>query len=686
MRISALVLATVICSLLTTATAQLSLPSVFSDHMVLQRGIPLPVWGVAPAGQPIRVEVLDRASKSVSSISGQAGVDGKWRVQLPALAASSSPLTLQVTCGTQTLSRSDVLVGEVWLCGGQSNMEWPIGASEGGAAFAASLPATVRCFTAPHDKAVAPLHDQPAEWLVATAQNAQNFTAVGSWFAAKIQHELDVPVGLLSINWGGSFAQAWTPARFAAGHPMFAELVTSQQQEARAYEQRSAAEKQLDMKNASAEYSGALAEYWKALAVKDPGFAQQWQSGAVHAASGWSTGVVPGEHGSTAGTESLAQFDGGTWWRRSVTVPQSWIGRELRLALGPIDDSDIAWINGTEVGRTTGLHSESRNYQVPAAAVASTTLDVAVFVLDTGGAGGMTGQADRIAIRPSSTDGLTAADAKPRALAGEWQWKRGLEEGGNFAPMPPEGASHPLLEWKAFGTMWNAMMAPVATYGIRGALWYQGESNSDRAEAYRQLLPLMIRSWRESWQQGDFPFGIVQLAAFQQPSDNPVEGEWSELRDAQLNTMRSVPGCGLAVTLDVGDANDIHPRKKQPVGERLARWALAQVYGKGGEWSGPLFQAAVREGATMVLTFDHAAGLQTVGGAALGGFAIAGSDGVFEWGTATIRGSTVVVSHPKIAEPVAVRYAWSCNPVRANLINSALLPASPFASDTNRAQ
>lgn len=681
MHYASIVVATLTCLISTAHAEQLSLALVFGDHMVLQRAIPLPVWGKAPAGQAIRVEVFDAADKSVSMVGGQVGSDGRWRVQLPPLLASASPLTLRVTCGSESISRRDVLVGEVWLCGGQSNMEWPIGASHGGAAFAASLPATVRCFTAPHDMAVAPLEAQPAEWLVATAQNAQNFTAVGSWFAAKIQESLDVPVGLLSINWGGSLAQSWTPADIAIKHPVFSKRITAEQALGRAYEQRSAAEKQLDLSNASAAYDGAIAQYWKTLQGQEPGFAQQWKSARVDAADGWSTGEVPGEHGSTVGTESLAKFDGATWWRRTVSVPQSWVGRDLRIALGPIDDSDIAWVNGTEVGRTTGLHSASRNYVVPAAAVLSSAIDVAVFVLDTGGAGGMTGQADRMVIRPASTEALSAADAKPVSLAGEWQWKRGLEGGGNFAPSPPTGTSHPLLAWNAFGAMWNAMMAPVATYGIRGAIWYQGESNADNAQEYRQLLPLLIRAWRASWQQGDFPFGIVQLAGFQAASENPVEGVWSELRDAQLNTLRFVPACGLAVTLDVGDANDIHPRDKKSVGNRLAQWALAQVYGKGGESSGPIFLSAVKQGATMVLTFDHAAGLQSVGGAPVGGFAIAGSDGKFEWANATIVGSTVIVSHPKITDPTAVRYAWSCNPVRANLINGAGLPASPFATD-----
>ncbi len=663
------------------ANAQLALPSVFSDHMVLQRDMPLPVWGKGSAGQQVVVEIVDATGGQVASATGPIAVDGRWKVQLPALGAHARALTLRVRCGSESISRTDVLVGEVWLCGGQSNMEWPVGASLGGTEFAASLPSTIRCFTAPHDMAVAPLDEQPAQWVVASPANAQHFTAVGSWFASKVGATLDVPVGLLSINWGGSLAESWVPVAAAARDTLFGDSVAKQQTVAREYEQQSAAEKQLAMSRATDDYQKAIAQYWNALEVKEPGFQGSWQRAEVGEAQGWSNGVIPGQHGSAAGTESLATFDGGTWWRRTIEIPTSWIGRDLRLALGPIDDSDVVWVSGIEVGRTTGLHSAPRNYVVPASAVTSRSLELAIFMLDTGGAGGMTGAAERIAVRAASTDGLSGGDAQPISLAGSWQWKRGIDGGVPVAPAPPVGASHPLLAWNAWGSMWNAMMAPVAGFGIRGAIWYQGESNADRAQQYRALLPLLIRSWREAWREGDFPFGIVQLASFQAASNDPVEGTWAELRDAQLNTLRAVPACGLAVTLDVGDAADIHPRNKQVVGSRLAGWALAQVYGKGGEWSGPLYLSAVARGSQLVLSFDHASGLTTVGGTPLDGFAVAGSDGIFVWGNASIEGSTVVVSHPSIARPTAVRYAWSCNPVRANLINGAGLPASPFATD-----
>ncbi|MSR44973.1 MAG: hypothetical protein EXS15_06425 [Phycisphaerales bacterium] len=668
--------------LASTAQAQLSLPSVFSDHMVLQRGIQLPVWGRAPAGQSVRIELLDAVGASRAAATAQVGIDGRWRTQLPSLTASATPLTLRVTCGSESIVRGDVLVGEVWLCCGQSNMEMSVAASDDGAQFAASLPSTVRCFTAPHEMAPSPRDDQSAQWVVATSQTAGHFTAVGAWFAARLQSSLDVPIGLLSINWGGSPAEAWTPANCVGKHPTFASAVAAQQAQGAAFEQRSPSDVKVAAEQASRAYDAAIGAYWEALQTKDPGFQQQWQRGTADSSSGWSVGQVPGAHGAALGTESLAKFDGGTWWRRSVTLPQSWVGRDLKLSLGPIDDSDVAWVNGTEVGRTTGLHAAARNYLVPAAAVRAGSNDVTVFVLDTGGAGGMYGTIDQLVIAPSAPTGLTGADVKPVSLAGEWRWKRGLEGGGDFAPTSVTTAAvNPLATWNAFGSMWNAMMAPIATYGVRGAIWYQGESNADRAAQYRELLPLMIRAWRESWRQGDFPFGIVQLAAFHAASENPVEGVWSDLRDAQLNTMRVVPKCGLAVTLDVGDANDIHPRNKKAVGERLAGWALAQVYGKGGEWSGPIFKSATTRGATMVIEFDHADGLSALGGAAVGGFAIAGADGKFEWATATIQGSTVVVSNEKVRNPTTVRYAWSCNPVRANLINGAGLPASPFATD-----
>ncbi len=483
-----------------SASADISLPSVFSDHMVLQRDMPVAVWGSAAANQPVRVEAIDAKGTCVVGATATADPAGRFSVRLASMTATSDPLVLRVTCAGESIERRDVLVGEVWLCGGQSNMEWAVGGSDGRDALAQSLPSTVRCFRAPHEMAAHPQGDQLAQWAVADPQTTMGFTAIGSFFAAKVGSSLGVPIGILSINWGGSPAEPWTPADLAQKHPMFAATVAQQQSAGAAFE-----------------------------------------------------------------AQAPAQLEG-------------------------------------------------------------------------------------------------TQSSSPPATA-------------------PAAPTHPLAQWTSFGSMWNAMMAPVVPYSIRGALWYQGESNADRAAQYRELLPLMIQSWRAKWGEGDFPFGIVQLAGFRAASDNPVEGVWSDLRDAQLNTAQVVPNCGMAVAIDVGDADDIHPRNKAAVADRLAAWALSQVYGKGGEWCGPLYRSSEVRGSTVVLSFDHAEGLAGARGASVGGFAIAGNDGKFCWGDAKMEGSTLVVSSSQVAAPVAVRYAWSSNPTRANLVNAAGFPASPFATD-----
>ena len=671
---------TIIASCATGASAELVLPSVIGDHMVLQRGRAVPVWGWARPNSEVSVVLVGAQGEVRGAGHGAAAPDGRFVVRLPAMEASSSPSTLRVSAGVDRAERVDVLVGEVWLCGGQSNMEWPVSASLEGESLAGTLPATVRCFTVPHELAAHAVPLVGGAWEVASPSSTGSFTAVGSFFARSIGTELGVPVGLLSINWGGSPAEAWVPEDAAAQGP-FASAVATQRERGAAFEARSPAQKQRDYDLAIEQYHAAVESYWKALKANEAGFVGGWLNEPCDAAHGWASGSLPAVLGSTPATQPLAGFDGASWWRRSVSLPASWAGKAARVVLGPIDDSDALFVNGVEVGRTTQLHQAPRVYRVPEGVLRAGENEIALVIIDTGGAGGLSIEPRKMIMRLDDDHGVNAADRAPCALAGEWQWKRGSDLGGRFGPLPPSGEAHPQAQWASFGSMWNGMMAPMAPYGIRGAIWYQGESNADRPKEYDMLLPMLIRSWRDRWQSGEFPFGIVQLAAFQSASDDPVEGVWSRLRQAQFDTAQRVAHCGIVVTTDVGDASDIHPRNKKAVGERLAAWALATVYERPREWSGPLFQGATVEGASMVIAFTHAKGLAARGGGTLGGFAIAGDDGAFHWADARIDGERVIVSHPSVKAPRAVRYAWSCNPVRANLVNAAGLPASPFATD-----
>ncbi|MSR28950.1 MAG: hypothetical protein EXS03_05150 [Phycisphaerales bacterium] len=661
--------------------AEITLPAVLGDHMVLQRGREIPVWGSAKPDAKVVVELVNDLGHADATATGTVSHDGRFSVRLEALEASSNPRTLRVSCAGEAVERRDVLVGEVWLCGGQSNMEMSVGACTHAEALTRSLPGTVRCITVPRMLAPHPVTDTGVQWMVASPSETGSFTGVGAFFAGALSAELGVPVGLLSINWGGSPIEAWIPADLAEASGRFTEAAQSQRARGEAHEGRSPAQKQRDYEIALRDYQAAIGEYWRVFKGAEPGFSHGWISEPADEAHGWATGSMPIVIGSTDATKPLRDFDGASWWRRTVDVPSSWAGRTARVSLGPIDDSDMMFVNGAEVGRTAQLHQAPRVYEVPAGVLRAGSNEIAMLIVDTGGSGGLSIDPRKMVMQVASDPKIPEADRAGVSLAGAWMWKRGAEFSGTFGPQPPSGEAHPQAQWSSFGSMWNGMMAPAVGFGLRGAIWYQGESNANEASAYRALLPLLIDSWRSKWGEGDFPFGIVQLASFMEPSDDPVQGGWAALRQAQLHTFRTVAHCGLVVTTDVGDAADIHPRNKRAVGERLALWALNDVYDRPREWSGPLFLSATIDGPSMVIAFDHAAGLAARGGAALDGFAIAGADGKFQWASAQIDGERVLVSSPAVAAPRAVRYGWSSNPLRANLVNGAGLPASPFATD-----
>jgi len=340
------------------------------------------------------------------------------------------------------------------------------------------------------------------------------------------------------------------------------------------------------------------------------------------------------------------------------------------LELGPIDDIDTTWINGVKVGQMN-RYDLNRVYIVPPEVGRAGANNVSVRVLDTGGAGGFTGKAEQMFIRPEA-----GGQGEGQSLAGGWQMRDSVPLAKLPAPPTVPDANNP----NVVTVLYNGMIAPLLPFAIKGAIWYQGESNAGRAEQYRKLLPAMIQDWRTHFGVGDFPFYIVQLAAFQPVAPEPRESEWAELREAQAFTARTVKRSGLAVAIDIGDAADIHPKNKAEVGRRLALCALANTYQKPIEWSGPWYKGMKRSGNKIRLSFDHVDGGLAARGGDLQGFAIAAEDHNFVWAHAAIEGKTVVVSSPEIPHPVAVRYGWDINPV-CNLYNQAGLPAVPFRTD-----
>lgn len=653
-----------------SGTAQIQLPSVFGHHMVLQQGQPIRVFGHARPGERL-VVWLDGGPERGTVVDAS----GRFRVELPPEAAALSARALHVRGEVEEITLRDVAVGEVWLCSGQSNMEWPVSASANAAVeMAAADHPWIRRLKAPHALANAPQPDLEAAWEVCTPASAGSFSAVAYYFARALQAELSVPVGLLDVNWGGSRIEPWIAPEELARHPRTAASMQTLREAIEHVRTLSAEDREERLAAWNEQVQKSSQEYWERATREDPGTAEGWNQPS-HDDSGWASMELPGRWDDVK-ESGLDAHDGLVWFRRRVKLPPRWVQRDLVLHLGTIDDADITYFNGTPVGATIQDWQARRSYPVPAASVTGDEVVVAVMVLDTGGAGGMTGPAAvmRLACGEETID-----------LTGSWRYRRGgAARGAGPWPQFADPLEEPGETFSSPAAMYCAMVHPLVPFSLRGALWYQGESNASEAEAYRDLLPLLIESWRSVFKQPDLAFGIVQLASFQALApDLPAQGGWAELRDAQFATHRSVRGTGLAVTTDVGDAGDIHPRNKQEVGRRLALWALREVYQRPvGEWSGPLYRSARFVGGECLLEFDHVGeGLRCRDPGPLEGFAVAGADGAFVWAQAEIAGREVRVWSPEVAAPAAVRYGWCNNASRSNLINSAGLPASPFRTD-----
>jgi sialate O-acetylesterase len=620
----------------------------FSDHMVLQRGVKVPVWGWATPGAKVTVQFAGQTK------SAMAQADGKWMVRLGSLSVSSEPRAIIITssAGDRTVTIQDVLVGDVWLCSGQSNMEMGIGACTATNDIATADFPQIRLLTVPHHIATSPAQSLECRWLPCSPQTiAQGgwggFSAAGFFFGRELYRELNTPIGLIHSSWGGTIAEAWTSTEGLRPLGDFNERL-----------------EQVAKRDRAGTYDFG-AEYEKWCERNDPGTSQGWAKPEIDAA-GWKTATLP-QAFEQAG---LPDFDGIVWFRHAFDLPAAWSGQNLKLGLGPIDDIDTTFLNGRKIGQMNRVDL-NRVYEVPANLLKTGTNFIGVRVLDTGGPGGLIGKPEQMFVTLAG-----ASETERISLAGQWQ----MRDSAPLAKLPSPPAVPDSNNPNIVTVLYNGMIAPLLPFAIKGAIWYQGESNAGRAKQYRRLLPAMIRDWRSRFGVGDFPFYIVQLAAFQQTQPEPRDNDWAELREAQALTGKTIPHCGLAVAIDIGEANDIHPKNKAEVGRRLALCALANTYGKKIENSGPWYKSMKMTGNNIRLEFDHLGGGLVTRGGELKGFAIAGEDRKFVWANAVIAGNKVVVSSPQVASPVAVRYAWDINPV-CNLYNKTGLPAVPFRTD-----
>jgi sialate O-acetylesterase len=637
------------------AHATVRLPALVGSHMVLQRGRAVPVWGWAAPGEQVNVTF-----RGHTYAASPPDASGRWQATLPATPAGG-PYTITVK-GQNSIELTDVLVGDVWLASGQSNMQMPVKDHPGGyqpvqqadQELAAANWPNIRFFTVTQTVAYRPQADVAGSgWQVCSPATVAQCSAVAYFFGRDLYKKYGVPLGLLVSSWGGTPAEAWVSAEGLAPFPEFGAQVAG------------FARKTTSLSDDQRAYEAKQREQQRNIRQYDKGYLPNGQTWAAPAfdARAWSTMPVPGIWESAPG---LATYDGVVWFRKEIDLPAGLAGQPLTLALGKIDDADSTYVNGVRVGSTTG-YQLARNYPVPAGLLRPGRNVIAVRVVDTGGGGGITGEPAELALRgPNQT----------LPLAGPWQYQVGLALEDQPAAPVPGGAEH------AATTLYNGMIAPLQPFALKGVIWYQGESNAERAEQYRTLFPALIADWRGRWSQSALPFLWVQLASYMAARPEPGESTWAELREAQALALQ-VPHTGLATAIDIGEATDIHPHNKQEVGRRLALAAEHVAYGDNKlVYSGPVYASMRPAGSAIRLKFSHAgSGLAAKGGAALQGFAVAGANHIFHWATARVVGNEVEVQSPAVPQPVAVRYDWADNP-SGNLANQEGLPALPFRTDT----
>ena len=617
---------------------------IFGEHMVLQRGKPNTMWGWTEPGQKVRVKI--GAKQAVAT----ADKDGKWVLKIKPPKAGG-PYTLTID-GPQHVEWTDILVGDVWLCTGQSNMEMGIGRAFGGSEEikAADKHRNLRLCVVKNTVAYAPREVPDAAWRTCASDTLgaggwDGFSAVGYFFGCRLQEEVDVPIGLIQDCWGGTAAESWTSAQSLRPFKAFDTVLDN---EAR-YLKRGDPEYGNDLSHWIDEYDvGLKGETWFSADLDD---------------GDWKTVALPDAFRELDVPEapSLCYF------RKTVELPDPLPAGNAHILLGKIEKMDLVKVNGQQVG-SDSWEGNFRNYGIAPNILKSGKNVVAVRVLKTAKDGGFRSQPEEMK--------LVLGDGTEVSFADGWKGKVSVDARPP-QPLPSDYAVWPTMP----AVLYNGMIAPVAPLSITGAIWYQGEANAGRAEQYRKLLPTMIGDWRSLFDQGDFPFYIVSLAAFMEHRDQPGDDSWAEIREAQDQVAQTIENSGLAVAIDVGDAGDIHPRDKKTVGDRLGRVALANHYGKKIPCSGPRFVSAKPiSGGALRLRFDHTDGGLVVKGDKLGEFSVCGDDGKWVWADAKIDGDTVVVSSKDVPEPKNVRYAWQSNP-EATLYNGAGLPAIPFRSD-----
>jgi sialate O-acetylesterase len=621
--------------------AQITLPKVFGDSMVLQRGIAIPVWGKASPGSLVTGEL------GTVRATAKADKDGKWMLRFPKLTAGG-PYTLKIAeqgkPGT-AIELKGILIGDVWVASGQSNMEWEVQqAADARREIEQAGYPQIRLLMVEHDKKLTPQADILAgKWKVCDSASVKKFSAVGYYFARKLHADQHVPIGIIQSTWGGTPVEAWTSREM---------LLTSPISRAKTLSNDTLSFDREDFVNDSLNW----VKIWN-IVYTPQNNADKIIPAVHYNDADW----TPIEMPRVLKDFGIGNYEGMVWLRKKLSLAGSFAGKDLTINLGHPEMNYSLYVNGQEIGKNIWNSNATHSFTIPASLVKSGDNTIALRMAMLWGGGGLNLPADDLYV----TDG-----ASKISLAGKWLYKKDLET-----------AFPKIRNYQYYPTvLFNGMINPLIPFGIKGFIWYQGEANASDAYNYRTLFPMLIKDWRQRWQQGDVPFLFVQLANFMKTKPLPGESEWAELREAQTMTL-SLPNTGMACIIDIGEANDIHPKNKQEVGRRLALTANKLVYKQNVLASGPMYKNFERQGNRIRINFTNTGtGLSTKDGKEITGFAIAGNDHTFYWAKASIEGDHVIVYADRVPEPVAVRYAWADNP-ECNLVNSEKLPAVPFRTD-----
>lgn len=616
----------------------------FQDHGVLQRDRPIAIWGDAPAGETVQVTLGARKAQA------HAGPDGHWRVDLPAMPAGG-PYTLSAsTRGGKSQRAADVMIGDVWLCSGQSNMEYPVSGVLGAAGeIAKAHDPDLRLMTIEKKTSISPLRQfsAPVQWQQTTPDTVREFSAACYFMARDLRASQKVPMGLIDATWGGTGIDTWRPESALAADP----AAQGDLELLRTY--------RTDPARASALFGDRWMAWYRGKSGDAAG-AEPWQA---EAPGEWRP-LPSFDPWEKWGVAELAQYNGMLWYRTEVTLTPEQAAKGAVLALGPADDMDASFVNGVPVG-VTYAWGEPRHYALAAGTLKPGRNVIAVGVVDTWGEGGLTGTADQRAIR--FADGTSVPLAGPEG----WRWRRA-----------PDGVGEPPhAPWEAIGgfsSIYNAMVAPIGPYGLRGTAWYQGEANAGSPQGYAGKLTSMMAAWRSQFGNPRMPFLIAQLSGWGPRVPQPVESGFARIRDEQRRAVAGDPHAALAVTVDLGDVVDIHPANKLDVGHRLARGAEALTYGGKASPSGPWPVEARYEGSVIRIRVTGAdKGLVTYSAAQPIGFEVCGTaPGSCRFAAAALSGDDVLVVTG--AGPAdRVRFCWGDSPI-CNLYDGTGLPATPF--------